>query len=297
MKPYIAALFAGLTLVGCASVPMADARREAAIKTFTIAPEQAGIFIYLSEFIGTAVKLDVWLDGAHLGQTVSKTFLYKAVAPGKHTITSIGENTETLEVEIIPGSFAYVRQEAKMGTFRARTKLHLMDEAEGRQGVLTTRLAQNFPLTQELEVRVVAEDPDWRGPLTCEAANSFGKWPFTAPGTVTVEPSASPLTITCQTLDGAAVAAMGAAPVQQPTPHDSARQGAATGAKVGSGVGVALGVAAAPVMGPAFAVLLALGSAFRGAEIGGVVGAVTSGDRVAYPNPIEVHVQRIALTD
>lgn len=290
-------LFLGLTLVGCASVPMGDAQREVAIKTFTIAPDQAGIFVYLNEFVGAAVKQDVWLDGVPLGQTVSMSFLYKSVAPGKHTITSIGENTDTLEVEIMPGSLAYVRQEAKMGMFRARTKLHLTDEAQGRTGVLATRLVQNFPSTQDLEVRVAADDPGWRGPLKCQASNSFGRWPFMAPGTVTVEPSASPLKITCLAPEGAAVAAIDAVPVLQPTPRDSARQGAAKGAKVGAGVGAALGMAAAPVMGPAFAVLLGLGGAFRGAEIGGVVGAVASGDRVAYPNPIEVHIQRIAPSD
>ena len=298
MKHCVAALFAALTLAGCASVPMADAQREAAIKAFSIAPEQAGIFIYLDEFIGTAVKLDVWLDGVPLGQTVAMSFLYKSVAPGRHTITSFGENTETLEVAIMPGTLAYVRQEARMGMFRARTKLQLVDEVQGRKGVLACRLAQNFPLTQDLEVRVATDDPAWRGPLQCQASNSFGSWPFMAPGTVTVEPSASTLKIACQARDGTAVAASDAAPVQRPSPHDSARQGAATGAKLGAGVGVVLGVVAVPVLGPVFAALLAAGSTLKGAEIGGVtatvMGAVSSDDRVRYPNPLEIRIPRLA---
>lgn len=292
MTPCIAALFTGLTLVGCASVPMADAQHDAAVKTFTVAPDKAGIFIYRDEIFGAAVKMDVWLDGAHLGQNVVGSYLYKVVEPGRHVISSKAYATDALELEIKAGSFAFVHHGVAVASPFSDKKLQLIDETQGRKGVLTTRLIQNFPLTQDLEVRVAAEDPAWRGPLKCQASNSFGSWPFMAPGTVTVEPSASLLKITCQAPDGAAMAAMAAAPVQQPALRDSARQGAATGAKVGAGVGVALGVAAVPVMGPAFAVLLGLGGALRGAEIGGVVGAVASDNRMAYPNPIEVHIKR-----
>lgn len=297
MKLYVSALFAGLTLVGCAEVPMADVQQDAAVKTFTIAPDKAGIFIYRDEILGAAVKMDVWLDGAHLGQNVVGSHLYKTIEPGRHVISSRTEGTDALDVEIKAGSFAFVHHGVAVASPFSGKKLQRMDEAQGRKGVLATRLAQNFPLTQDLEVRVAADDRVWRGPVSCEASNSFGRWPFMAPGTVIVEPSASALKITCQAPDGATVDAAAAAPVLPPTPHDSARQGAATGAKVGAGVGVALGVAAAPVMGPAFVVLLGLGGAFRGAEIGGVVGAVASGDRVTYPNPIELHIHRLAPSD
>lgn len=297
MKLYIAATLMGLTLLGCASTPMADAQHDAAVKTFTIAPDKAGVFIYRDQIFGAAVKMDVWLDGAHLGQNVVGSHLYKTVEPGRHVISSNADATDALDVEIKAGSFAYVQHGVAVASPFSGKKFQRTDEAQGRKGVLATRLARNFPLTQDLEVRVAADDPAWRGSFTCVASNSFGGWPFTAPGTVTVEPSASPLKITCQALDGAAVDAIATAPVLQPTTRESTHQGAATGAKVGAGVGVALGVAAAPVMGPAFAVMLGLGAAFRGAEIGGAVGAVASGDRVAYPNPIEVHIQRVAPSD
>jgi hypothetical protein len=50
-------------------------------------------------------------------------------------------------------------------------------------------------------------------------------------------------------------------------------------------------------MGPAFAALLALGSVLKGAEIGGIVGAVSAGDVVAYPSPIVVRIERAASPD
>jgi len=294
MKQFIAALFIGLSLAGCATAPMADLQQDAALKTFTIAPDKAGIFIYRDEILGAAVKMDVWLDGAHLGQNVVGSYLYKSVAPGRHVISSSAEATDALDLEISAGALAFVHQGGMMGSPFVDKKLQLMNESEGRKGVLSTRLAQNFPLTQVLEVRVAANDPAWRGPMKCEAFNSFGSWPFLAPGTVTVEPTISPLQITCQAPDGGSAQATATAPSVHQTARDSAGKGAATGAKVGAGAGVALGLAAAPVMGPVFAVLLAVGGAFRGAEIGGVVGTVASGDRLAYPNPIEVNFQPMA---
>lgn len=298
MRHRIAAFLVGLTLIGCASVPLEDLQRDAALKTFSVAPERAGIFIYLNEFIGIAAKMEVWLDGVPLGQTMTKTYLHKTVTPGKHTITSITENTDTLEVDISAGSIAYVWQEAKMGFFKARAKLHLVNEAEGRAGVLTCRLAQSTVLLQTLHVQVEADDPAWGGPLVCQATNSFGSWQFVAPGNVTVEPSMSPLHISCQEpADAAAAVATATVLSERQTAAESARRGAARGAQLGAGAGLALGAAAAPVMGPAFGVLLGLGGALKGAEFGGLVDVMTADPGLAYPNPIAVHIQRKSPTN
>jgi hypothetical protein len=47
-------------------------------------------------------------------------------------------------------------------------------------------------------------------------------------------------------------------------------------------------------MGPVFAVLLVVGGALRGAEIGGVVGAASSGRNAVYPSPIVLHIKPAA---
>ena len=129
-------------LVGCASVPMGDVKQDAALKTFQAPAKQAGVYIYRSESLGAAVKMDVAIDGAPVGQTAAKTYLYKEVAPGKHEISSKTENTDTLEIDAKPGTLTYVWQEVKMGFMSARSKLHLMTEAEGKAGVLDTKLAE-----------------------------------------------------------------------------------------------------------------------------------------------------------
>lgn len=140
-KMFIAAVLAS-SLAGCASVPMGDAKQDAALKTFSVPTDKAGVYIYRNESMGAAVKMDVELDGKPIGQTAANTYLYKEVAPGKHLITSKAENTDTLEIDAKPGSLNYVWQEVKMGIMYARTKLNLMSEVEGKKGVLETKLAE-----------------------------------------------------------------------------------------------------------------------------------------------------------
>jgi len=126
---------------GCATVPMGDAKQDAALKTFQIAPNRAGIYVYRNESMGAAIRMDVIIDGVNIGETAAKTYLYKEVAPGRHVVTSKSENTDTVEVDVKPGTLAYLWQEVKMGLLYAGTKLHIVSEQEGRKGVLETKLA------------------------------------------------------------------------------------------------------------------------------------------------------------
>lgn len=142
MKSLITAVALALSLVGCASVNMGDAKQDAALKTFAISNDKAGIYIYRNESMGAAVKMNVELDGRVIGQTAANTYLYKEVAPGKHTVTSKAENDSSIEVDAKPGSLLYIWQEVKMGLLSARSKLQLVDQAQGQKGVLETKLAE-----------------------------------------------------------------------------------------------------------------------------------------------------------
>lgn len=284
-----------LALAGCASVPMGDAERDAALKTFQAPADRAGVYVYRNELSGG--RMHVEIDGVAVGDTVARTYLHAEVAPGRHTITSRAENVHSIEIDAEPGTLYFVRQEVRPGFWSARTRLHRVDADEGRKGVQQTKLtaAAAPPPLQTLAVQVEADDPAWRGPLACTAANAAGEWPFTAPGPLTVRPSATPLRIACDLPAGASAEPSVTSSQAGRSVGDSARHGAATGAKVGGGAGAALGIAAAPVMGPAFAVLLVVGGAMRGAEIGSMVGASTStGPSWAYPGMIVLHVRAAA---
>lgn len=133
---------AAACLVGCASVPMGDPAQDAALKSFPAASAgKAGVYIYRNETMGAAVKLNLAVDGQALGSTASKTYFYKELPPGKHTVTSYAENTDAVDFEAVAGKLYYVWQEVKMGLFAPRTKLHLVQDTEGQQGVRDSRLA------------------------------------------------------------------------------------------------------------------------------------------------------------
>ena len=142
MKKLLIAAAVVVNLVGCATVNMGDAKQDAAAKTFTAPKDKAALYIYRNETMGAAVKMDVDLDGKPLGQTAATTYLYKEVAPGKHTITSKAENTDTLEIDAKPGMLYYIWQEVKMGVLSARSKLQLVDASTGKAGVSESKLAE-----------------------------------------------------------------------------------------------------------------------------------------------------------
>ena len=130
-----------LSIVGCATVPMGDPRKDTALKQFATSPDSAGLYIYRNETFGAAILMNVMVDGELLGQTASKTYFFKQVSPGKHTVTSLAEGTDTIEVNTVAGKLYYIWQEVKMGLWSASSKLHLVSEDEGKKGVLESKLA------------------------------------------------------------------------------------------------------------------------------------------------------------
>ena len=142
MKRILISAMLAMTLVGCATVNMGDAKQDASLKTFTVAPDKSAVYIYRNEGFGAAVKMDVLVDGKMIGQTAAQTYLYKELSPGKHTITSKAENDSTLEIDAKMGTLQYIWQEVKMGILYARNQLTVVSEDVGKKGVLESKLAE-----------------------------------------------------------------------------------------------------------------------------------------------------------
>ena len=121
---------------------MADPKQDTALKTFAIPKDKAGVYIYRNESMGAAIKMNVELDGQVIGQTAANRYLYKEVAPGKHTFVSKAENDSSIEIDAAPGTLLYLWQEVKMGILGARSKLQLVEPAQGQKVVQETKLAE-----------------------------------------------------------------------------------------------------------------------------------------------------------
>jgi hypothetical protein len=128
-------LIAALAVSGCASVPLTDKEADEAAKTFETKPGLANIYVYRNESYGAAVKLPVYLDGVKMGATAADTYMMLRVHPGRHTLVSNPEKDVPLHIVAVAGHNYFVWQEVKTGVRRARSELHLVDEAEGKEGV------------------------------------------------------------------------------------------------------------------------------------------------------------------
>lgn len=127
-------------LSGCASVQQAAPAQDEAVKRFEAPAPLSRIYIYRNEFLGTLVGLDLTVNGQPAGTTKGKTFVVADVPAGAQEIVSKGENSSNLRISTRTGETAYVWQEVKMGLFSAGSKLHSVDAAVGRAGVLETNL-------------------------------------------------------------------------------------------------------------------------------------------------------------
>ena len=144
VKTLIAAVVLGGSVMGCSLVPLADAPRDAQLKTFPVAPDSAGLYIFRNDAVGALVRVEVRLNGEPLGRTATQTYLYRQLAPGRHKIESVSENDETLEVDAKAGTLLFVRQDLTLGTYPMfpTTRLQQVSEEEGRKGVLESRLVR-----------------------------------------------------------------------------------------------------------------------------------------------------------
>jgi uncharacterized protein DUF2846 len=132
-----------LLLNGCATVPMAPADADSHAKTFATKPDKSRLYVYRNETFGGAARMTISLDGKVAGQSGPKTFFLWDVEPGPHEITSHAENIDTLTIITEAGKAYYVWQEAKVGIWGARSRMHLMEEEAGRKAVAECQLAQS----------------------------------------------------------------------------------------------------------------------------------------------------------
>ena len=150
---HLLAINSFILLVGCASAPMAPSNLDQKAKSFDSVSDKAVLYIYRNETFGAAATMDININSKRVGQTAPKTYFKFDLTPGKYIIQSDSENTSILELEISAGKSYFVWQEVKMGVLYARSKLHLMSEAEGKAGVLESKLIDTSISAEQLSLK------------------------------------------------------------------------------------------------------------------------------------------------
>jgi hypothetical protein len=136
-----ACLLAGL-LAGCGSVPLGSLNDDLRAKNSAAHPDKSRIYVYRHETIGFAVPMTVTVDGRAAGRTAGQTYLMLEVEPGTHALASHAEDRSTLNVQTEAGRTYYVWQEVKIGFWKARSRLHAVDETTGRKAVAECNLGE-----------------------------------------------------------------------------------------------------------------------------------------------------------
>nr|WP_320194190.1 DUF2846 domain-containing protein [uncultured Desulfobacter sp.] len=138
------ALVSTVLFAGCASVPMEDIKLTNEAHKFNPPSDgNAGLYIYRSGGIGTALKKDIWVDGNCIGQTAPYMFFYEEVEGDKeHKISTESEfSPNDLIIKVKSGMLYFIRQYIKLGVFVGGAGLELVDEEEGKKAVSELEMA------------------------------------------------------------------------------------------------------------------------------------------------------------
>jgi hypothetical protein len=97
-----------------------------------VEPDKALVYVVRPAHVGFAVKSFFLCDDEILGINKGDSYFFAQVAPGKHVFWSKSENVDALELTVEAGKTYYLQQHVQMGFGRARTKLEVLDDKEGK---------------------------------------------------------------------------------------------------------------------------------------------------------------------
>jgi len=136
-------LTALLALASCAStnqlVPFPDQSVEVEN------PELGRIYVMRPSSLGGAISMAVEDDQRLIGHTGPDSYLCWEREPGTATITGRAENVATLSIDVTAGSVTYVHQGMRMGMWKARNVLKLLDEEKGKKELAGCDPPDNAP--------------------------------------------------------------------------------------------------------------------------------------------------------
>lgn len=132
-------------VTGCASVPMESKEASDQAKRFAAPSQgQAGLYIYRTAGVGTALKKDIWVDGKCVGESAQNVFFYEEVK-GNQEVTIATESEfspNEIKLAVADGINYFIKQYIKMGVFVGGSNLEVVGEAEGKGAVKSLEMAK-----------------------------------------------------------------------------------------------------------------------------------------------------------
>lgn len=131
--------FSLMLLEGCASLNKASVDLDSEAKLFKSNPDYSTVYLYRDQILGSSLSMPVRLNCDHVGYTGPESYFKFTLHEGKHTFIS-PEGGSTLILDTKKGEQYFIWQEIIWGLFSGNTRLHLVSDSVGKDGVLKSSL-------------------------------------------------------------------------------------------------------------------------------------------------------------
>ena len=103
--------------------------------------DKALIYVLRPSMIGMAVQTKLAVDGDWKGENRGNNYFYFALDPGEHYFCSVAENHSLLKIDLEAGKTYYLQQHVVLGVMKARNRIALMTEEEGKKKLAEAHLS------------------------------------------------------------------------------------------------------------------------------------------------------------
>jgi len=132
-------LFAAISALtySCASTSKAPSEKSQEAKLNTPLENKGSVFLYRTgRVVGAAGQLSVKVNGKDAGGTGPGTFFKWDLLPGIYTfLSSTGESSAVVQLEVKAGEVYYIRQDARLGVSNGRVTMKEIDSHKGKREV------------------------------------------------------------------------------------------------------------------------------------------------------------------
>ena len=103
--------------------------------------DKALIYVMRTTNFAYNIHSKLAVDGKWMGTNRGKTYFYITVDPGEHHFCSEAANQDAITMAVKPGEIYYLLQHVKAGTWKARTKLYVLNETKGKEELRALNLS------------------------------------------------------------------------------------------------------------------------------------------------------------
>jgi hypothetical protein len=98
-------------------------------------PGKAMIYVIRPTKIGNKIQTKLAVDGEWKGTNRGNNYFFFELDPGEHYVCSKSENRSVLKFTVEAGKTYYLQQKIKLGFMKARNKVVLLGDEEGKTGL------------------------------------------------------------------------------------------------------------------------------------------------------------------